>query len=154
MMVADYCIHDGAPQIIEIGKSSNRALAMRKKILVVDDEEDYLNILALLLTAEGFEVGTASDGQEGLDKLKLSNFDLAIVDINMPRMDGYALCKEIRKDESLENLPVIMLTVRSKDEEQIWGFDSGTDDYLTKPFEPSVLVAKVKSVLRRAYDSG
>jgi len=120
------------------------------KVLVVDDEEDYLNILNLLLSAEGFKVDTAADGKDGFEKLKSQQYDLAIIDINMPRMDGYTLCREIRSDDKLKNLPVIMLTVRSRDEEQVWGFDVGSDEYLTKPFEPSVLVAKVRAVIRRS----
>ncbi len=120
------------------------------KVLVVDDEEDYLNILNLLLSAEGFKVETATDGKDGLEKLKNRQYDLAIIDINMPKMDGYTLCREIRSDEKLKSLPVIMLTVRSRDEEQVWGFDVGSDEYLTKPFEPSVLVAKVRAVIRRS----
>ncbi|MDI6757420.1 MAG: response regulator transcription factor [Endomicrobiia bacterium] len=127
---------------------------MSEKILVVDDEEDYLHILKLLLSSEGYDVDTACDGADGWEKLKAGGYNLAIVDINMPRMDGYQLCGEIRKSETLKETPVIMLTVRSRDEEQIWGLEVGSDDYVTKPFEPSVLVAKIKSVLRRSRQVG
>ena len=104
------------------------SLSAIPKVLVVDDEEDYLNILNLLLSAEGFKVETATDGKDGFEKLKSQQYDLAIIDINMPRMDGYTLCREIRPDDKLKNLPVIMLTVRSRDEEQADGREARRHD--------------------------
>jgi len=122
---------------------------MKEKILVVDDEEDYLNLLRLILLPEGFEVETAVDGEEALEKLEKFNPSLLILDVNLPKINGYELCKKIREEKRFAKLPIIMLTVRSKEEEEAFGLEIGCDDYITKPFEPTALVARVNAVLRR-----
>jgi len=121
-----------------------------KKILVVDDEKDLLNLVKRILTREGFEVITASDGKEGLQKVYNEAPDLMILDINMPLMNGWAVCQKIREDPLYRHLPIMMLTVRRTKADQLKGLDLGGDEYMTKPFDPSELLARVKTLLQRA----
>ena len=123
---------------------------MAEKILIVDDEEDYLNLLRLILAPEGYEIKTACDGEDALRQLDGFQPDLMILDVNMPRLDGHGVCKKVRENTRLKKLPIIMLTVRSSEDEEVRGIENGSDDYITKPFEPTALVARVKTVLRRA----
>ena len=125
-------------------------LCSMNKILVIDDEEDYTNLVRLSLEPEGFEVISAFDGQTGLKILQQELPELLILDINLPGLDGIAICHRIRNDDRLRQLPIMMLTVRRKDEEQVKGLNTGADDYITKPFQPEELVARVKSLLRRS----
>lgn len=125
------------------------------KILVVDDEEDYRHIVKLILEPEGYDVVEAKDGRDGLSVLQSERPDLVILDVNMPKMDGFTVCKKIRKDETSKYVPVIMLTVRNLTQEQVKGFENGADEYLTKPFESAELVSRVKSLFKRcACESG
>jgi two-component system, OmpR family, response regulator len=117
-----------------------------KTILIVDDDDHIRYLVKGLLMKEGFNVIAAENGVEALALLKKEICELAIVDIMMPIMDGYSLTKEIRK---LYDLPVILLTAKSQIEDKEKGFDSGTDDYLIKPFEPKELVFRVNALLRR-----
>jgi len=121
-----------------------------KKIIVVDDEKDILNLVKRILTRGGFEVITALDGKEGLAKVYSEAPDLMILDINMPEMDGWEVCQKIRGDPLYKHLPIIMLTVRRTKEDQVKGLDLGGDEYITKPFYPQELLARVKTVLQRA----
>jgi DNA-binding response OmpR family regulator len=121
-----------------------------KKILVVDDEKDVLDLVRRILLRGGFEVITASDGKEGLAKVYSEAPDLMILDINMPLMDGWEVCRKIRGDSLYKHLPIIMLTVRRRKEDQLKGLDLGGDEYITKPFYPTELLARVKTVLQRA----
>ncbi|MBA7479706.1 Alkaline phosphatase synthesis transcriptional regulatory protein PhoP [subsurface metagenome] len=121
-----------------------------KKILVVDDEKDVLNLVRRVLIRGGFEVITASDGKEGLAKVYSEAPDLMILDINMPVMDGWQVCRKIRGDPLYKHLPIIMLTVRRAKTDQLKGLDLGGDEYITKPFSPTELIARVKTVLQRA----
>jgi len=121
-----------------------------KKILVVDDEKSLLDLVKRILTRGGFEVITASDGEEGLAKVYNEAPDLMILDINMPGMNGWEVCGKIRGDPLYKHLPIIMLTVRKKKEDQLKGLDLGGDEYITKPFYPTELLARVKTVLQRA----
>ena len=115
-------------------------------ILVVDDEKNIVQLARLYLTKEGFRVEAAYDGAEALEKAKLLRPDLIILDIMMPELDGLAVCRELRKTS---NVPVIILTARGDDVDRIVGLELGADDYVTKPFNPRELVARVKAVLRR-----
>lgn len=124
-----------------------------KKILVVDDEKAILDLVKRILTRGGFEVITASDGEEGLAKVYSEAPDLMILDINMPEMNGWEVCGKIRGDPLYKHLPIIMLTVRKKKEDQLKGLDLGGDEYITKPFYPTELLARVKTVLQRASGS-
>jgi DNA-binding response OmpR family regulator len=120
---------------------------MPTTILVADDEKNILELCSLYLVKEGFTVETAIDGQEVLDKVRRSRPDLVVLDIMMPRIDGLEVCRRLRKDTSI---PIIMLTARGDDVDKVVGLELGADDYVTKPFNPRELVARVKSVLRRA----
>lgn len=121
-----------------------------KKILVVDDEKDLLDLVRRILARGGFEVITASDGKEGLAKVYSEAPDLMILDINMPGMNGWKVCRKIRGDPLYKHLPIIMLTVRRTKKDQLKGLDLGSDEYITKPFSPKELIARVKTVLQRA----
>jgi DNA-binding response OmpR family regulator len=120
---------------------------MPSTILVADDEKHIVQLIKLYLTNEGYQVETAADGQEALDKARRLRPDLIILDLMMPRVDGWEVCRRLRKES---NVPVIMLTARTDDVDKIVGLELGADDYVTKPFNPRELVARVKAVLRRA----
>lgn len=119
------------------------------KILLVDDEPDILEILSYNLTAEGYQVFTAKNGAEGVEKARKKHPHLIILDVMMPEMDGIEACEIIRRTEGLEDTIVAFLTARSEDYSQVAGFDAGADDYITKPIKPKVLLSKVKALLRR-----
>jgi two-component system alkaline phosphatase synthesis response regulator PhoP len=120
---------------------------MANTILVVDDEKNIVQLARLYLGNEGFRVEEAYDGKQALDKARAVNPDLVVLDIMMPEMDGLTVCRELRKTSSV---PVIMLTARDDDVDKIVGLEVGADDYITKPFNPRELVARVKAVLRRS----
>lgn len=119
------------------------------KILLVDDEPDILEILSYNLTSEGYQVFTAKNGAEGVEKARKKIPHLIILDVMMPEMDGIEACEIIRKSKGLENTIIAFLTARSEDYSQVAGFDAGADDYITKPIKPKVLISKVKALLRR-----
>lgn len=118
------------------------------RILVVDDEQDLLDLLVYNLQEEGFETITARDGREGLDKAEEHQPDLIILDIMMPNMDGIEMCQRIRRDAHLRSTPILMLTARSEEEDQVKGLDVGADIYLAKPVSIPVLVSQSKALLR------
>jgi len=122
------------------------------KILLVDDEPDILEIVGYNLSNEGYQIITASNGLEGVKKANKEKPQLIILDVMMPEMDGIEACEQIRKNKDLENTVVTFLTARGEDYSQVAGFDSGADDYITKPIKPKVLVSKVKALLRRFKD--
>jgi len=119
---------------------------MSKKILLVDDEPEILEISRDYLKASAFEVVTASDGVQGLAAARREKPDLIVMDVMMPGMDGLDLCREIRRESQV---PIIMLTARVEETDKLVGLEIGADDYITKPFSPRELVARVKVVLRR-----
>jgi len=119
------------------------------RILLVDDEPDILEILSYNLSSEGYQVYTAKNGVEGVEKAKKKNPHLVVLDVMMPEMDGIETCEMIRNTKGLENTIITFLTARSEDYSQVAGFDAGADDYITKPIKPKVLVSKVKALLRR-----
>ncbi|WP_124979636.1 response regulator transcription factor [Nonlabens xiamenensis] len=121
----------------------------KAKILLVDDEPDILEIVGYNLKNEGYKVYTAENGEEGLKKAKKKKPDLIILDVMMPVMDGIEACEKMRKVKDLDNTVITFLTARGEDYSMIAGFDTGADDYITKPIKPRVLVSKVKSLLRR-----
>ena len=120
---------------------------MANTILVVDDERNIVQLARLYLDKEGFQVEAAYDGAQALEKAKSVKPDLIILDIMMPEMDGLDVCKELRKTS---NVPIIILTARGDDIDRVVGLELGADDYVTKPFNPRELVARVKAVLRRS----
>ena len=115
-------------------------------ILVCDDEKDIVEALGIYLSAEGYQVTKAYNGQEACEKLKTGDVQLVLMDIMMPVMDGITAMNEIRK---MSNVPVILLTAKSEDTDKILGLSVGADDYITKPFNPVVMIARVKAQLRR-----
>ncbi|MCR8993710.1 response regulator transcription factor [Brevibacillus laterosporus] len=117
------------------------------QVLVVDDEWNMRNLLRIYLMKEGFNVKEASSGYEALSMIKQHTFDLLILDVMMPGMDGWQACKTIRKTETM---PILMLTARLETKDKVHGLGIGADDYLTKPFKPEELLARVFSLLRRS----
>ncbi len=124
------------------------------KILLVDDEPDILEILKYNLAAQGYQVFTAKNGIEGVEKAKKKNPHLIILDVMMPEMDGIEACEIIRNTKGLENTIITFLTARGEDYSQVAGFDAGADDYITKPIKPKVLISKIKALLRRLKEDG
>lgn len=124
----------------------------KKKILVVEDEPDIVELVSYNLKKEGFEVSSASDGEEALTKIKKGNFDFLILDLMLPGLQGLELCRILRNDPKTRNLPIIMLTAKDEEVDRILGLEIGADDYITKPFSPRELVARVKAVLRRTAE--
>lgn len=122
---------------------------MLGKVLLVDDEPDILIMLKYNLEKEGFIVQTASNGREGIEVAKKFNPDVIVLDVMMPEMDGMETCVEIRAINSLKNVLIAFLTARGEDYSQIAGFESGADDYITKPIKPRVLVSRIKALMRR-----
>jgi DNA-binding response OmpR family regulator len=120
------------------------------KVLIVEDEETLARNLAEKLRGEGFEVTTAGDGEEGLDKIRSEHADLIILDIMLPKLDGLSLCRIIRRDAGTAHIPIIMLTARGTEVDKIVGLESGADDYVVKPFGLGEFLARVRAVMRRA----
>ena len=119
----------------------------RQKVLVIDDEENVCELISLYFGKAGYDVICARDGNEGLDRIREQRPDLVILDLMLPGIDGVDVCKEIRKTS---NVPLIMLTARVDEVDRVLGLEIGADDYITKPFSPRELLARVKAVLRRA----
>lgn len=117
------------------------------KVLIVDDEELIRNVIKEYLQLNDYEYDEASDGSDAILKVKNDNFDIIIMDIMMPKMDGYEAVKKIR--EFNKNIPVIMLSARSDEYDKLMGFDLGVDDYVTKPFSPKELIARIKAITKR-----
>jgi phosphate regulon transcriptional regulator PhoB len=122
---------------------------MGTKILVVDDEENIVKLVSYNLTQEGYQVIIATDGQEALTKAQQENPDLMILDLMLPKVDGLDICRELRKNSSTSELPIIILSAKEEEIDKILGLELGADDYVTKPFSPRELIARVKAVLRR-----
>ncbi|WP_024621425.1 response regulator transcription factor [Metaclostridioides mangenotii] len=120
---------------------------MNSSILVIEDDSSIQELIVEFLTAEGYEVDFANDGLEGIQKFKKGNYNLIILDIMMPNLDGYSVCKMIRQTSSV---PIIFLTALTQETDQLKGFELECDDYITKPFSFNLLVKRVEAVLRRS----
>jgi len=120
------------------------------RILVVDDEIYIVHILDFSLGMEGYEVITALDGEQALEKLKTEKPDLIVLDIMMPKLDGYEVCKAIKSSPETRHIPVILLSAKGRNVDQKLGFDVGADDYITKPFSPRKLVERINQLLGQA----
>lgn len=120
-----------------------------EKILVVDDEEHIIQLIKFNLEKNGYKVISAIDGIEGLKTAKSERPQLVLLDLMLPGLDGYDVCREIRKDNNISNMPVIMITAKGEELDKILGLELGADDYITKPFSVRELMARVKAVLRR-----
>ncbi|HEV2174098.1 MAG TPA: response regulator, partial [Nitrospira sp.] len=125
------------------------ASAATKKILIVEDERDILQLVKLYLEKEGFRTVTATTGTEGLSSAKQDKPDLIVLDLMLPEIDGLEVCKRLRSAPETAMLPIIMLTAKAEESDQVIGLELGADDYVTKPFSPKALVARVKALFRR-----
>lgn len=119
------------------------------KILVVDDEPDIVDTLKFRLESEGYEVVTANNGEEALDKVHNEKPDLVVLDLIMPKKDGMQVCAELRLDSDFKDLPIIMLTAKAQDVDRIEGLGTGADDYITKPFDTAKLFVSIKELLKK-----
>ena len=119
-----------------------------KRILIVDDEPFILKSLSFVLTKEGFQVETATNGLEAMDKIQLKKPDVVFLDIMMPKMNGIEFCQWIRKDAVLRDIYVIILTARGQEVDREKGYSIGADEYMTKPFSPAGVVQRIKEILR------
>jgi len=125
------------------------ASAVPKKILIIEDEKEILDLVRMYLEKEGYRTRTALTGLEGLKQVKSENPDLVVLDLMLPELDGFEVCKRLRADSKTAMLPIIMLTAKAEEADQIVGLELGADDYVTKPFSPKALVARVKALFRR-----
>ena len=121
---------------------------MAKRILIVDDEPRYLRLLEANLRTEGYEVATAQDGMQALEVFSTNPIDLVLLDVMMPRLDGFGATQRLRE---FTNVPIVILTARGEEQDRVRGLDLGADDYLIKPFSATELLARVRAVLRRAH---
>ncbi len=121
----------------------------KEKILIVDDEEDVLELVRFNLEREGYKIETAVSGEEALTTAKSRLPDLIILDLMLPGMDGLEVCKKLKTDAKTQSIPIIMLTAKSEDSDIITGLELGADDYITKPFSPKILTARIRRVLQR-----
>lgn len=119
----------------------------KKRILIVDDEGDLRNMLKFRLEAMNYDVSEAADGQEGLDKSRSEKPDLIILDLMLPRIDGFKVCRMLKFDERHKHIPIIMFTARAQEKDREIGKEMGADAYIAKPFEPEALMRKIKELL-------
>jgi two-component system response regulator ResD len=127
--------------------STGHADKLMKRLLIVDDEANIRLVVKEYAEFEGYEVAEAEDGMQAVELVKTQDFDVIIMDIMMPRLDGFSACKEIKK---YKNIPVIMLSARGEEYDKLFGFELGIDDYVVKPFSPKELMARVKAVIKRS----
>ena len=120
--------------------------------MIVDDEPDIVDLVTYNLKKDGYRVTTASDGEEALNKIRKDKFDLVVLDLMLPGIQGVELCRIIRNDPKTAAIPIIMLTAKGEEVDRIIGLESGADDYMTKPFSARELVARIKAVLRRTRE--
>jgi two-component system phosphate regulon response regulator PhoB len=121
----------------------------KERILVIEDEEDILALVHYNLVKAGYRVETASSGEEGLHKAEATRPDLVVLDLMLPKIHGHEVCRRIRRDKNLAETAIVMMTAKGEEADIINGLELGADDYITKPFSPQVLVARIKAVLRR-----
>jgi len=122
------------------------------KILVVDDEPDIVELVTYNLKKEGFDVSSAFDGEEALARIRKEKFDFIILDLMLPGIQGVEICRIMRSDPLTKNIPIIMLTAKGEEIDKILGLEIGADDYMTKPFNPRELLARIKTVMRRTSE--
>ena len=121
------------------------------KILIVDDEPNIVTLISRYAQREGYDIVTASDGREAIDKCRKEDFDVIVMDVMMPDTDGFTACKKIKE---FKDIPVIMLSARGTEFDKLFGFEVGVDDYVTKPFSPMELMARIKVILSRGSRVG
>jgi DNA-binding response OmpR family regulator len=118
------------------------------KILIVDDEPELVKAIQIRLESSGYEVTVARDGQEGLDKIKSERPSLVILDVMLPKLDGYKVCRLLKFDEKYKNIPVIMLTARAQESDAKLSAEVGADAYVTKPFDHRIVLSKIQELLK------
>jgi DNA-binding response OmpR family regulator len=123
---------------------------MRKKILVVDDDAELVELVSFNLKQAGYAIGTASNGVEAIKKARSLEPDLIVLDVMMPELDGFAVCEILRRDSSTASIPIMMLTALSSELGRMAGLGSGASDFLTKPFSPRLLIARIEELLKKA----
>ena len=126
----------------------------QKHIVVIEDEKDILEVLEYNLKREGFKVSISSNGKSGLDMVRQSKPDLVLLDIMLPELDGLDICQSLKKDSATNTIPIIMVTAKEEESDIVLGLGLGADDYITKPFSPKELIARVKALLRRSNETG
>lgn len=124
----------------------------RDRILVVDDEPDIVELVTYNLRKEGFDVSSAVDGTDALARIRKEKFDFIILDLMLPGIQGMEICRIIRSDQRTKHIPVIMLTAKGEEVDKVLGLEMGADDYMTKPFSPRELLARIKTVMRRTSE--
>ena len=122
---------------------------MKQKILIVEDEPEIAELIRMHMDRNGFQTTVVHSGKAGIDEIARSMPDCVLLDLMLPDLDGLEVCRRLRRHEETEKLPVIMVTAKGEESDVVTGIELGADDYITKPFSPRVLVARVKSVLRR-----
>ncbi|MBA3725008.1 MAG: response regulator [Armatimonadetes bacterium] len=127
---------------------------MAVKILVCDDERSIVRLIQVNLERQGWEVVTAYDGKEGLEKIRADKPDICVLDVMMPYMDGFEVLKNLRREPETQNLPVVMLTAKAQDKDVFEGYHFGADVYLTKPFNPAELVTFIKRIIAGGGNDG
>src|SRR5258706_46667 len=133
---------------IEVPTSHERK--RMKRVLLIEDDRDIVELVRYNLEREGFQVVAANDGATGLVQVRKSPPDMLLLDLMLPKLSGLEICRDIRRDQALNRLPILMLTARGEEADRVVGLEMGADDYVTKPFSPRELVARVKALLRRA----
>ena len=123
----------------------------QSRILIIEDDKDIVELVRYNLEKDSFQIVSCGDGVSGLAQIRKSSPDLLILDLMLPKLSGLEICKEIRRDEKLNRLPILMLTARGEEADRIVGLELGADDYVTKPFSPRELAARVKALLRRVH---
>ena len=126
----------------------------KEKILLVEDEEDILELVSYNLRKDGYRVDEVMSGEEALRKVKENSYHLIVLDLMLPGVDGLEVCKILKNDSKTQHIPIIMLTAKSEDSDIVLGLEFGADDYITKPFSPRVLIARIRAVLRREHKNG
>jgi two-component system phosphate regulon response regulator PhoB len=121
----------------------------KARVLIIEDERDLLDVLTYNLQREGFEVSVAADGQEGLRKAQMHLPDMILLDLMLPKLDGLEVCRELKAGERTRNIPILMLTAKAEETDQVVGFTMGADDYVTKPFSIKVLIQRIRALQRR-----
>lgn len=123
-------------------------------LLIVEDEQDLLEVLRFSLTREGFSVRTAENGEDAIRMVRQKRPDLIVLDLMLPTIDGLSVCRALRTNDQTRAVPIVMLTAKGEESDIVKGLEAGADDYVTKPFSPKVLLARINAVLRRSDTSG
>jgi phosphate regulon transcriptional regulator PhoB len=129
-------------------------MTLRARILVIEDDKDIVELVRYNIEKDGYQVTVCGDGATGLAQVRKTPPDLLVLDLMLPKLSGLEICKEIRRDERLNRLPILILTARGEEADRVVGLELGADDYVTKPFSPRELVARVKALLRRVQPPG